>query len=108
MLYLRELMKDYKNELKGRELICCPLKCKKFQDNVHFMTCSDILAADRQTASEIEFDLRRFEEEEAAQKRPPKTPHVLPRTPQFAAAVGGTRTPATAQVLIMLNSFTSK
>ena len=29
--------------------------------------CADILAADRQLATEIEFDLRRFEEEQAAE-----------------------------------------
>ncbi|XP_067127174.1 condensin-2 complex subunit D3-L-like [Centruroides vittatus] len=40
MLFLRELLKDYKNELK------------------------EIMAADKQLAKEIEFDLRRFEQEE--------------------------------------------
>ncbi|XP_012944788.1 condensin-2 complex subunit D3 [Aplysia californica] len=41
MRYLRELMKDYKNEVK------------------------DILAADKQLAEEIEFDLRNFETQQA-------------------------------------------
>ncbi|XP_063956965.1 condensin-2 complex subunit D3-L-like isoform X1 [Lytechinus pictus] len=41
MLYLKELMKEYRNEIK------------------------DILAADRQLASEIEFDLRKFDEQQA-------------------------------------------
>ena len=40
MNYLRELMKDYKNEVK------------------------DMLAADKQLAAEIEFDLKRWEEEQ--------------------------------------------
>ncbi|BFZ04274.1 hypothetical protein BsWGS_07314 [Bradybaena similaris] len=43
MGYLRELLKDYKNEVK------------------------DILAADRQLAQEIEFDLRKFENQETEQ-----------------------------------------
>ncbi|XP_030849692.1 condensin-2 complex subunit D3 [Strongylocentrotus purpuratus] len=41
MLYLKELMKEYRNEIK------------------------DILSADRQLASEIEFDLRKFDEQQA-------------------------------------------
>lgn len=40
MTCLRELMKDYKNEVK------------------------DMLAADKQLASEIEFDLKKWEEEQ--------------------------------------------
>ena len=40
MSYLRELMKDYKNEVK------------------------DMLAADKQLAAEIEFDLKKWEEEQ--------------------------------------------
>ncbi|XP_071500786.1 condensin-2 complex subunit D3-L-like [Diadema antillarum] len=43
MLYLKELMKDYRNEVK------------------------DILSADRQLASEIEFDLRKFDEQQQAE-----------------------------------------
>ncbi|KAL3841668.1 hypothetical protein ACJMK2_019782 [Sinanodonta woodiana] len=51
MFYLRELMKDYRNEVE------------------------EILSGDRQTAKEIEFDLRKFEEQEeenarAAQQTP--------------------------------------
>merc|ERR1719466_312671 len=42
--YLRKLMEDYKNEV------------------------TDILAADKQLAKEIEFDLRRFEQEQEEQK----------------------------------------
>ncbi|XP_046375579.2 condensin-2 complex subunit D3-like isoform X1 [Haliotis rufescens] len=45
MLYLRELMKDYKNEVK------------------------DILSADKQLATEIEYDLRMFEEQQAAAEK---------------------------------------
>ncbi|XP_052706272.1 condensin-2 complex subunit D3-like isoform X1 [Crassostrea angulata] len=45
MFYLRELMQDYKTEVK------------------------DILSADRQVAKEIEFDLRKFEEEQEEMKR---------------------------------------
>ncbi|XP_067654633.1 condensin-2 complex subunit D3-L-like isoform X2 [Haliotis asinina] len=45
MLYLRELMKDYKNEVK------------------------DILSADKQLATEIEYDLRIFEEQQAAAEK---------------------------------------
>eukprot|EP00041_Stephanoeca_diplocostata_P035638 m.1264576 g.1264576 ORF g.1264576 m.1264576 type:complete len:1558 (+) comp24735_c0_seq11:92-4765(+) len=64
MLYLRELMKDYKEEV------------------------SDILAADRQLANEIEFDLQKFEEEQRAaeQERKEGTPvsvlgRATPSTP---------------------------
>ncbi|XP_033638776.1 condensin-2 complex subunit D3-like [Asterias rubens] len=79
MLYLKQLMKDYRNEVK------------------------DILAADRQLATEIEFDLRRFDEEqiEAAKKqkaasiavaspRPgskPTTPVASPRNTPVAQAL---------------------
>ncbi|XP_062580228.1 condensin-2 complex subunit D3-L-like isoform X1 [Saccostrea cucullata] len=45
MCYLRELMQDYKTEVK------------------------DILSADRQLAKEIEFDLRKFEEEQEEMRR---------------------------------------
>ncbi|KAJ8050994.1 Condensin-2 complex subunit D3 [Holothuria leucospilota] len=44
MLFLKELMKDYRHEIK------------------------DILAADRQLAAEIEFDIRRFEEQQQAEE----------------------------------------
>ena len=40
MTYLRDMMKDYKNEVK------------------------ELLAADKQLASEIEFDLKKWEEEQ--------------------------------------------
>ena len=43
MSYLREIMKDYKNEVK------------------------EILSADKQLAAEIQFDLKRWEDEQAAQ-----------------------------------------
>ncbi|CAG2210196.1 NCAPD3 [Mytilus edulis] len=45
MMYLRELLKDYKNEVQ------------------------EILSADRQLATEIEFDLRKFEEQEEETER---------------------------------------
>ena len=44
MTYLRELMKDYKNEVK------------------------EILAADKQLATEIQFDLKKWEDEMEARK----------------------------------------
>ncbi|XP_078673980.1 condensin-2 complex subunit D3-L-like isoform X1 [Branchiostoma floridae x Branchiostoma belcheri] len=44
MIYLKEVMKDYRNEVK------------------------DIMAADKQLASEIEFDLRRFDEQQREQE----------------------------------------
>ena len=43
MSYLREIMKDYKNEVK------------------------EILSADKQLAAEIQFDLKKWEEEQAEQ-----------------------------------------
>ena len=43
MSYLREIMKDYKNEVK------------------------EILSADKQLAAEIQFDLKKWEDEQAAQ-----------------------------------------
>ncbi|XP_078330914.1 condensin-2 complex subunit D3-L-like isoform X1 [Crassostrea virginica] len=65
MYYLRELMQDYKSEVK------------------------DILSADRQLAKEIEFDLRKFEEEQEEMRRqedqqntvqgPQGTPRSSPR-----------------------------
>ncbi|XP_077865348.1 condensin-2 complex subunit D3-L-like [Saccoglossus kowalevskii] len=70
MLHLAEVMKDYKNEIK------------------------DILAADRQLASEIEYDMRRFEEEEKEKQRKEKeraerrSPAITPRvTPQQGTPV---------------------
>ncbi|XP_077978206.1 condensin-2 complex subunit D3-L-like [Glandiceps talaboti] len=62
MLYLAEVMKDYKNEVK------------------------DILAADRQLASEIEFDLRKFEEEEKEKKeKARRRPSLMSPRPASAA-----------------------
>ncbi|XP_052797938.1 condensin-2 complex subunit D3-like [Mya arenaria] len=58
LTYLRELMKDYKEEVK------------------------EILSADRQLATEIEYDLRRFEEEQAATSRPPTAPSSRQGSPQ--------------------------
>ena len=69
-------------------------------------TCVDILAADRQTASEIEFDLRRFEDQEAAERqaaaqqqqhatpaptaaRPPLPPGVTPARAVAAGTASG-------------------
>ncbi|KAI0221272.1 Condensin-2 complex subunit D3 [Lamellibrachia satsuma] len=46
MLYLRDLMKEHKNEIK------------------------DILVSNKQLAAEIEFDLRKFEEEQQRQEQP--------------------------------------
>ncbi|CAH1786833.1 unnamed protein product, partial [Owenia fusiformis] len=57
MLYLREMMKDYKNEVK------------------------DIMAADKQLAKEIEFDLRMFEEQQAELERQ-RQPRSGSSTPQ--------------------------
>lgn len=45
MTYLREVMKDYKNEVK------------------------EILSADKQLAAEIQYDLKKWEEEQAELKR---------------------------------------
>ncbi|XP_014681011.1 PREDICTED: condensin-2 complex subunit D3-like [Priapulus caudatus] len=45
MMYLKELMKDYRSEVK------------------------DIMAADKQLANEIEFDLRKFEQDQEEEKR---------------------------------------
>ena len=45
MAYLREVMKDYKNEVK------------------------EILAADKQLATEIQYDLKKWEEEQAEIRR---------------------------------------
>ena len=54
---LRELMKDYKNEVK------------------------DMLAADKQLATEIEFDLKRWEEEQQRNAEARKETQVSPRAP---------------------------
>ncbi|KAK7080184.1 hypothetical protein SK128_001287 [Halocaridina rubra] len=63
LLYLKELMKDYKNEVK------------------------EILAGDKQLAKEIEFDLRRFdqeqrEDEEALNRQPVENEKSTPLHPQ--------------------------
>ncbi|KAJ8299265.1 hypothetical protein KUTeg_023325 [Tegillarca granosa] len=77
MYYLRELMKDYKTEVK------------------------DILAADRQLASEIEFDLRKFEEQQEEAMKRKSTAQSMQNSPtiqsiQPSPAVGSTKgTPAT-------------
>ena len=56
---LRELMKDYKNEVRKRQVIFCyQIKTpNRFQ-------VKDMLAADKQLAAEIEFDLKKWEEEQ--------------------------------------------
>lgn len=59
LLFLRDLMRDYKNEVK------------------------DILASDKKTASEVAFDLRRLEREEGEEEEkqnPSKTPMKAPTT----------------------------
>ncbi|XP_065903031.1 condensin-2 complex subunit D3-L-like isoform X3 [Dysidea avara] len=53
MLYLKELMKDYRTDV------------------------ADILAGDKQLAEEIEFDLRRFEEEQKKAAAKGQTPAVI-------------------------------
>ncbi|VDI33710.1 condensin-2 complex subunit D3, partial [Mytilus galloprovincialis] len=63
MMYLRELLKDYKNEVQ------------------------EILSADRQLATEIEFDLRKFEEQEEETERQ-----------RNASIVQGTSQPGSPQV----------
>ncbi|KAK6973017.1 Condensin-2 complex subunit D3 [Biomphalaria glabrata] len=72
MAYLRELMKDYKTEIK------------------------DILAADRQLAEEIEFDLRNFEKDSQ-----PKTPSG--NTPQSNTPVGSRESSRPASPLVHAN-----
>ncbi|XP_060560859.1 condensin-2 complex subunit D3-L-like [Ruditapes philippinarum] len=57
LLYLRELMKDYKKEVK------------------------EVLSADRRLATEIEFDLRKLSEEEEQGQNKRNTPVVLPASP---------------------------
>ncbi|CAC5408299.1 NCAPD3 [Mytilus coruscus] len=64
MMYLRELLKDYKNEVQ------------------------DILSADRQLATEIEFDLRKFEEQEEELERQRNASII-----QFAEGVKDKATP---------------
>ena len=85
----------------------------------------DILAADRQTASEIEFDLRRFEEQEAAEKqaaaqqqqqqhatpaptaaRPPLPPGVTPagRAAAASAASGSPLSPFLSPSMVRLTA----
>ncbi|XP_052213027.1 condensin-2 complex subunit D3-like isoform X2 [Dreissena polymorpha] len=67
LTYLRELVKDYKTEVK------------------------EILSADRQLATEIEFDLRKFEEEQEALVRK-LAPNVAPSV-QGTPRSGGARSP---------------
>lgn len=73
MVCLRELMKDYKNEVK------------------------DVLAADKQLADEIEFDLQKFEENEANFVRQNRKPLAVPKpgkplSPALVANLQGTPT----------------
>ena len=62
MQFLRELMKDYKNEIQ------------------------EVLAADRQLMAEIEFDLKRFEQQELSEATR-QTPRVAPAPPTAMEAV---------------------
>ncbi|KAL4224772.1 Condensin-2 complex subunit D3 [Mactra antiquata] len=72
-LYLRELMKDYKTEV------------------------NEVLSADKQLASEIEYDLRQFEEEQqreiAATRQPNIVTSVQGTPPQGSPRTPGTVTP---------------
>lgn len=61
LLFLRELMRDYKNEVK------------------------DILAHDRKTASEVAFDLKHLEQEEEEETQRAKGGGAAPRTPACTA-----------------------
>ncbi|XP_066279789.1 condensin-2 complex subunit D3-L-like isoform X2 [Branchiostoma lanceolatum] len=69
MVYLKEVMKDYRNEVK------------------------DIMAADKQLASEIEFDLRRFDEQQREQEEE-RQRRKSAGTPAAAAAASGGPTPS--------------
>ncbi|XP_053384703.1 condensin-2 complex subunit D3-like [Mercenaria mercenaria] len=68
LMYLRELMKDYKSEVK------------------------EILSADRQLATEIEFDLRKFEEQQQEAVRQRNAPASAQGTP----IVGVSKSPVPA------------
>ncbi|EEC10193.1 condensin, putative [Ixodes scapularis] len=61
LLFLRELMRDYKNEVK------------------------DILAHDRKTASEVAFDLKHLEQEEEEETQRARVGGATPRTPACTA-----------------------
>ena len=78
--YLRKLMEDYKNEV------------------------SEILAADKQLAKEIEFDLRRHEQEERERKEREQVnvAHKLHKSGHFLAVFSATNR---INRVIVINSF---
>ena len=72
MLYLKELMKDYRTDVAGT------LHTIIMVDVTSVSMCLlDILASDKQLAEEIEFDLRRFEEEQKKAAAKGQTPAVI-------------------------------
>lgn len=64
MIYLRELMKDYKSEIE------------------------DVMAADRQLADEIEFDMRKFDEEQKRTAEIAAAAAAAPASPARSAVPG--------------------
>ena len=84
LLCLKEIMQDFRSEVTGEsEEKIYQLSCLT---NVTFVLCvsPEVLAADKQLAEEIEFDLKRVDEEEkraarAARAMADRTP--LPNTP---------------------------
>ena len=84
LLCLKEIMQDFRSEVTGAsEEKIYQLSCLT---NVTFVLCvsPEVLAADKQLAEEIEFDLKRVDEEEkraarAARAMADRTP--LPNTP---------------------------
>lgn len=122
MMYLKELMTDYKDEVNGILLVrvfvhfCVERAVSTVSyDCVHSLIlikmslsvcmCAgwiDILAGAPQMAKEVEYDLRKFEEQQKQQKLLEQQRAMLlqtpgPRTPakqQAPSSVGGPRTPA--------------
>ena len=67
MLCLQEIMKDYRTEVQGtvfRTVFDNGKYYELYFHTRHDFIFLDVLSADRQLANEIEFDLRKFEEEQ--------------------------------------------
>lgn len=70
LLCLKELMKDYKNEIKG--------KWQLLYINTLIILLLEILSGDPQLAEEIEFDMRKFDEEMKRQEVATVRRHSIP------------------------------
>lgn len=92
MLYLKDLMSDYKEEVNGT-FVCLVSVVQWHSNGGSLSVCVDILVADPQLAHEVEYDLRRFDEEQRQLQRQKAAAVRTPAQQSVRPAVDTPRTP---------------